>query len=1122
MHVLNCFTMHREIFILITMHILSQTALCNSITSSNNYMEEEVNATTQGPQVDFHFTTNVIKNEFIVMFKAYYQSETRGKFITAALNILGVKNWKIMRRINPAQDFPSDFDILALEDNDISSSISALEEHPAIKRVTSQRMVQRKIKYTLNDEELSENPFDSDELRDNKTEKYSYSDDDNSKTYSDNNDDCEFSTCLFHNWRNIHRGRTIRSYSGQSEQETFNQNPSGRKLLRATPPQITSVLQANILWSLGITGKGVKVAVFDTGLAKSHPHFKKIKERTNWTNEKTLDDGLGHGTFVAGVIASNEECLGFAPDADLHIFRVFTNNQVSYTSWFLDAFNYAIMKKINVLNLSIGGPDFMDQPFVDKVWELTANKVIMVSAIGNDGPLYGTLNNPADQMDVIGVGGINFDNQIAKFSSRGMTTWELPQGYGRVKPDIVTYGSSVRGSSMKGGCRPLSGTSVASPVVAGAVALLASGVLHKKNLTPASMKQALMASARRLPGVNMFEQGHGKLDLLKAYQILKGYKPQASLSPSYIDLTECQYMWPYCTQPLYAGAMPTIVNVTILNGLGVSGQVIDVQWYPYISQHGMKLEIGVSHSDIIWPWSGWIAVSMTVTQYANTFDGIAQGHLNITIESEHSPSEDGCTTTNTTLMLPIRAKIIPQPPSNRRIVWDQFHSLRYPPGYFPRDNLKIKSDPLDWNADHIHTNFKDLYQNLRNLGYYVEVLGSPLTCLDASQYGTLLLVDPEEEYFPEEIAKLKKDVDEGLSVVIFADWYNTSVMRKARFYDENTRQWWMPETGGANVPALNDLLSVFQIALGDRVFEGNFKLGDHEMYYASGTHIHTFPLHGVLVSTALKDQGKQILVLENSEAKNQNAKEEILQVPILGLLQTNLYNLYNDVQPSENITYPNQTLTLIHKRQSGRLAIYGDSNCLDSSHLEKACFWMLDAILEYTSTGHMSKLFLDNNSPHREVNIIPSELPQRMKGNGLHRYSRVLENNMNGGTRPLPICETHQTRIIGSPLNISSSISSSLYRPHHLLSRNEPLKALSSVETQEASDLEEEALWSWRNKQAAILHTSLNSSDGSFTWASIALVFLAISVFYLYVKWHYRRVSVKRKKSNRFLQIIGF
>ena len=58
-----------------------------------------------------------------------------------------------------------------------------------------------------------------------------------------------------------------------------------------------------------------------------------------------------------------------------------------------------------------------------------------------------------------------------------MTTWELPSGYGRVKPDIVTYGHYVRGSDKGGGCRSLSGTSVASPVVAGAVSLLLSGKL---------------------------------------------------------------------------------------------------------------------------------------------------------------------------------------------------------------------------------------------------------------------------------------------------------------------------------------------------------------------------------------------------------------------------------------------------------------------------------------------------------------------------------------------------------------------------------------------------------------------------------------------------------------------
>jgi subtilisin family serine protease len=109
---------------------------------------------------------------------------------------------------------------------------------------------------------------------------------------------------------------------------------------------------------------------------------------------------------------------------------VFTDDQVSYTSWFLDAFNYAIASKLHVINLSIGGPDFLDFPFVEKVWEVTSNGLIMISAIGNDGPLYGTLNNPADQPDVIGVGGIDNNNNIASFSSRGMTTWELPAGTG--------------------------------------------------------------------------------------------------------------------------------------------------------------------------------------------------------------------------------------------------------------------------------------------------------------------------------------------------------------------------------------------------------------------------------------------------------------------------------------------------------------------------------------------------------------------------------------------------------------------------------------------------------------------------------------------------------------------
>jgi membrane-bound transcription factor site-1 protease len=171
---------------------------------------------------------------------------------------------------------------------------------------------------------------------------------------------------------------------------------------------------------------------------------------------------------------------------------VFNKNQVSYTSWFLDALNYCIYRGVDVMNLSIGGPDFADEPFVDKINELTASGVILVSAIGNDGPLHGTLNNPADQLNVLAVGGIDEAGAMASFSSRGATAAEAPYGVGRIKPDVVAYGRDVWGSSLTFGCRALSGTSVAAPVVAGIVALLASvpdPPRRRRLVTPASMKQ---------------------------------------------------------------------------------------------------------------------------------------------------------------------------------------------------------------------------------------------------------------------------------------------------------------------------------------------------------------------------------------------------------------------------------------------------------------------------------------------------------------------------------------------------------------------------------------------------------------------------------------------------------
>lgn len=83
-------------------------------------------------------------------------------------------------------------------------------------------------------------------------------------------------------------------------------------------------------------------------------------------------------------------------------------------------------------------------------------------------------------------------------------------------------------------------------------------------------------------------------------------------------------------------------------------------------------------------------------------------------------------------------------------------------------------------------------------------------------------------------------------------------MKKVKFYDENTRQWWMPDTGGANVPALNDLLTPWNIQFSNKVFDGKFKLKDHDMYYASGTSIKLFPEGGIMISRQLNDQGANV------------------------------------------------------------------------------------------------------------------------------------------------------------------------------------------------------------------------------------------------------------------------
>ncbi len=90
-------------------------------------------------------------------------------------------------------------------------------------------------------------------------------------------------------------------------------------------------------------------------------------------------------------------------------------------------------------------------------------------------------------------------------------------------------------------------------------------------LNPASMKQALVEGSVPIPGIPMYEQGQGKLNLINSMSILQNYRPKASIVPKALDFTDCPYMWPFCTQPIYANALPLIFNATVLNAMALTG-----------------------------------------------------------------------------------------------------------------------------------------------------------------------------------------------------------------------------------------------------------------------------------------------------------------------------------------------------------------------------------------------------------------------------------------------------------------------------------------------------------------------------------------------------------------------
>lgn len=197
------------------------------------------------------------------------------------------------------------------------------------------------------------------------------------------------------------------------------------------------------------------------------------------SSASTAVDENGHGTFVAGLIGSqNAKCPGIAPETEIYILKLFNEDEMTYSAWFLDAFNFVMDNDIDIVNLSTASKDTKDNPFIEKIEELTAAGIIVVSAIGNDGPAQGTAESPADMHSVIGVGSLSYNfERVATFSSRGMTKKSMLIGMGVPKPDILLPGEEILGLSLEPGvCKLNRGTSFSVPMLTGSIALVLSAI----------------------------------------------------------------------------------------------------------------------------------------------------------------------------------------------------------------------------------------------------------------------------------------------------------------------------------------------------------------------------------------------------------------------------------------------------------------------------------------------------------------------------------------------------------------------------------------------------------------------------------------------------------------------
>jgi subtilisin family serine protease len=369
-------------------------------------------------------------------------------------------------------------------------------------------------------------------------------------------------------------------------------------------------------WAAGFDGTGVKVAVLDTGIDETHPDLAgKVVAARNFSTDTDTIDHNGHGTHVASTVAgsgaaSGGQRKGVAPGAQLINAKVLNAFGSGEFSAIIEGMEWSAEQGARIANMSLGthSPSDGNDPLVQAVDEISrATGILFAIAADNIGPGESTITSPGWADEALTVGAVDKGDTLAGFSSRGPRLGDFG-----IKPDVTAPGvdivaaradGSTLGPIVDGNYMQLSGTSMASPHVAGAAAIVAQ---QHPTYTNRQIKNLLVSTAK--PGdLSVYQQGGGRVDLIRAHT------QQVYADPGTLNLG-------YFTFP-HTGQQPVGRTVTYRND-GATDVTLDLALALTGKRTGPATSgmFTVSPETVTVPARGEASVTVTVNPTAGALD----------------------------------------------------------------------------------------------------------------------------------------------------------------------------------------------------------------------------------------------------------------------------------------------------------------------------------------------------------------------------------------------------------------------------------------------------------------------------------------------------------------------